>query len=409
MLDLTPLVPSASEPFFVVSPPATSYSVLRLLCHQLNAVGENAFLIHFPPAVVPTHRLPHYVQLQSAVGFEPTLSAPFLTEDVIDYYHQRKIGPVVIYPENLDNPLKVKFFGKYILNRLAKVSATFKEREAFSIPYTTTLANYWGNTHPDRPKPFQPIFVPPTDLSFWTEGQSSDRSATCYFAETLKTIHHQEPHGIPIGSIEIKSTEQMTKAEIRSVFQRSKAFYCYEDSALAVAAALCGCPTVFVANEYFSGEPAAAVETEFCGWCRSDDYEVLERARLSISRMRPTLQSHANAFPALVKDMAARAKDLVRQHDYSGTISYPYKPKLVFFERDISFDDSVVPPPEELNEMNVRFGADRSSGVAIRPDIIRDIAREVWFERQRWGFFYKLGKRLSRIGRHLKSRFASVS
>ena len=53
----------------------------------------------------------------------------------------------------------------------------------------------------------------------------------------------------------------MTREEVRDLFWKTEAFYCYEDSALAIEAQLCGCPTVFVANEFFYGTPLASFET----------------------------------------------------------------------------------------------------------------------------------------------------
>jgi len=402
MAEQTSLIPPSTEPFFIVTPPAARYSagvtVLHLLCHYLNMAGESAFVVHFPPSAVPTRRLPHYAQFQSLGEIEPTLLTPILTEEVVDYYHQRKLTPIVIYPEVFDNPLNVKFFGRYILNYPGKLNTSYREREAFSIPYAETLGLYCREHYSDHPKPLEPLFVPTTDLTFWTGNAAPDRSATCYYAGKLKEIHGQKPLGVQSASIEIKrSSKEMNREEIRAIFLRSKAFYCYEDTALAIEAALCGCPTVFVANDHFSGIPLAAIETQSAGWCISDDLTELEKARIATSQMRSILQSHMNAFPALVKNVALKAKTLAREHKYSGTISYPYKSKLVFFDSDISFDESTVPEPEDLGELTPQFDAKNSLGAVLRADIIHDIAREVWYERQRWGIFYKLAKKIGAI------------
>ncbi|VVB47687.1 protein of unknown function [Beijerinckiaceae bacterium RH AL1] len=56
------LIPPLSNPFFIVSPPLARISagvtVLHLLCHYLNRLGEAAYIVHYPPEPVTLRTLP---------------------------------------------------------------------------------------------------------------------------------------------------------------------------------------------------------------------------------------------------------------------------------------------------------------------------------------------------------------
>src|SRR5882757_8998870 len=104
------LVPLADHPFFIVTPPYTRVSagvtVLHLLCHYLNRLGNAAFIVHYPPETAPISSLPSYANLQVQKEFPGGMLAPLITQDVLDFYDERKLTPIVLYPEVYDNPLQ---------------------------------------------------------------------------------------------------------------------------------------------------------------------------------------------------------------------------------------------------------------------------------------------------------------
>lgn len=353
------LVPKATYPFLIVSPPYTRASagvtVLHLLCHYLNRSGESAFILQYPPECIPIRSLPSYATLQAQPEFPGGMLAPPVTQDVLEFYDQQQLTPIVIYPEFFDNPFKARFFGRYILNCPGKFDTTYEEREQFAVAYTKLLAEHCTDAYPEHPPITDVLFMPTADLDFWnTTGAAAKRRGTCHYAGTMQNILNKRPDNLPTdnlpankvpdGSIEILRGRHMSRLQIRELFWRSEAFYCYEDTALAIEARLCGCPTVFVPHEHFSGIGVASDELGTNGSCLAGEVGGLERAKATIGIVEPTIRSHIASAPAHIAELAAKWKALAAAQAYQGTIICPLEPRIVFFDRSpttvIGFDTS---------------------------------------------------------------------
>lgn len=349
----TSALPKPDNPFFIVAPPYTRTSagvtVLHLLCHYLNLCGESAFIVQYPPEQMPIRSLPAYVSAQGGKEFPGGMIAPLITQDVLDYFDSLQLTPVVIYPEVFDNPLSAPFFGRYILNYPGKLNTKYQQRENFSLAYTRVLAEYCAKEYPLHPAVEDVWFVPTADLEFWNmSGAQKVRSGTCFYAGKMKSILGFMPLDVPSGSVEILRSRAMSREQIRNIFWKSEAFYCYEDTALAIEAQLCGCPTVFVKNKQFSGDPLASIELGQDGSCKLDEQWGLQRAKASIEAFTPRIMGYIDAAPKQVAPMAKKWKTMAKEHLYQGTIRYPLEPRLVFFDRKwtpaSSFvDDDLLP------------------------------------------------------------------
>lgn len=290
----------------------------------------------------------------------------------------------------------MEFFGRFILNYPGKLNTAYVEHEAFAVSYSRTLANYCETTYTDRAAPLRVLFLPTCDLNYWVPDDTATRSGTCYYAGKLRHIHGGAPEGLPYECREIKRASEMSKAEVRRIFQQSTAFYCYEDTALAIEAILCGCPTVFVPNRYFDGKPLAAEELGNAGWCIATDTDGLDQATKSVGQFRARVATSIAAAPQAISAFALEAKLRVAQQPYAGTIKYPYEPKMVFFDKQSLSGSAEEPEPALLKNELLPEPPPRDDDprVALRPDVIRAIATEVWFEHQRWSFFHRLRRRL---------------
>jgi len=356
----TSLIPRVSNPFFIVTPPyarvSAGVTVLHLLCHYLNLAGETAYILHYPPQEGPIRSLPNYATLQMQPEIPAGMLAPLITQDVLEFYDKAQITPIVIYPEVFDNPLNAKFFGRFILNYPGKLNSRYQQREKFALAYTKVLADHCTNEYPDHPAITDVLFVPTSDFEFWNlRGAREVRSGTCYYAGKLREIHKTEPKNVPEGSVEILRSQHMSRSEVRDLFWKSELFYCYEDTALALEAILCGCPTVFVPNEFFTGDPLAINETGKDGLCRLDEPSGIDRARKTIGNSEAILKSYIRQVPGQIASLAQKWRSLAAAVEYQGTISYPFEPRMVFFSRalapqmddqdhdDFSLDDGARP------------------------------------------------------------------
>lgn len=332
------IVPKVGHPFFIVAPAYTRASagitVLHLLCHYLNLLGESAFIVRYPPQWSAIRSLPSYCTLVEQTEFPGGMLAPILTRNALEFYHEKRLTPIVIYPEVYDNPLKAHFFGRYILNFPGKIASKYNEHENFSFAYTKTLADASTAEYPDRPPTADVLFVPTCDLEFWnTKGASAQRSGTCYYCAKLRDVHGERPENVPEGSIEILRDSSMSREHIRELFWNSEAFYCYEDTALIIEATLCGCPTVHVPNRHYSGSTLAQNEFGNDGSCLIGDADGLVRARNTIGNVGETMRRHIGLTPSHIARLAAKWKAMAAAQEYRGTISPPLETLLVYFDQ----------------------------------------------------------------------------
>jgi hypothetical protein len=325
------MMPEIRNPFFIVAPAyrrgSAGVTVLYLLCHYLNRAGESAYIVRYLPEPVPDDRLPDGVFLQVQNEFPAGMLAPPITQEVLTFYDQRRLTPIVIYPEIFDNPLNAGFFGRYILNYPGKLAQSYVEDSHFDIAYSRVLADHCATATrvPDV------LFMPTCDLEFWSGNPEAERGGACHYAARLRAAGALDPATLPAGSIEILPSDQMTRLEIREIFRRSEAFYCFEDTALAIEAQLCGCPTVFVQNEIFSATIMTVAELGTDGYCFAGDAAGFARAKATVGSLRPILEGHIAGAPGRIAGLAAKWRALALQQEYRGTITYPFEPRLVLF------------------------------------------------------------------------------
>jgi len=322
------MMPPIKNPFYIAAPSfrqsSAGVTVLYLLCHFLNLAGEAAYILHYLPETAPDGRLPPNISLQHQKEFPAGLLAPLVTQDVLDFYHHRQLTPVVIYPEIFDNPLNAGFFGRYLLNYPGKLAARYEQPADFEIGYSKTLAGHCTAAIADT------LFIPTCDLTFWTS-TAAERSGACHYAARIQAAG-MAPAMLPAGSTEILPSPHMSRSEIREIFRHSEAFYCYEDTALAIEAQLCGCPTVFVPNPLFACEILTEAELGTDGYCMAGDPAALRRAQATAGNLRATLAAHIAAVPGQIATLGAKWRALATQRDYRGPLTYPFEPRLVLFD-----------------------------------------------------------------------------
>ncbi|MDH1630680.1 hypothetical protein [Pseudomonas mosselii] len=369
------IIPAEKNPFYIVTPPYTKVSAgvttLHLLCHYLNLAGESAYIVQYPAAQVPIRSLPGYVTLQGQSEFPGGMIVPPLTQDIVDHYHSRKLTPIVVYPEVFDNPLKASFFGRFILNYPGKLNTKYKEPENFGVAYAKTLAEFCATEYPDHPRIDDILFVPTVDLAFWRLPDTElTREGSCFYAGKLKGIHGETPENVPTGAIEILRSDKMTTAEVRDLFWRSEIFYCYEDTALAIEAILCGCPTVFVRNKYFAGPPLAAHETGQFGWCMLDEDGGIERARATVGKLSEHISSYLNSIPSQIAVLGQNWRAQANARPYAGTIDLPLKPRIMLFDQPLPSASSMNDHDEFNTQVTVSGVAGRARKLTEFPRIL---------------------------------------
>ncbi len=260
------------KPYYIYAPPyirtSAGIKVLYILCHHLNLQGYEAYIIQYKKIYYPS----------------PSLYTPILSKEVYNLHRKNKLNPIVIYPETISsNPLNMTNIVRYFLNYPALLGGDKNINPSeINFAYSKLLANYISIPED------QVLFVPASDLSiFKPPGMNTIREGSCFYAGKYKYFHGGKLFEITKKSKEIirGDINEPTPTEIAKIFQQSEIFYCYEDSALAIEAVLCGCPTVYLSNVFFNkGKPIAHFEIGEEGFAYRNDDQLIQRARNTVSQ-----------------------------------------------------------------------------------------------------------------------------
>jgi len=268
------------SPYYIYCPPLKVQSagvlVLHKFCHLLNTSGYPAYLV-VDRTLFGRFGYPLFAS-------DSSLIAPQLTlETAVQHFKERKT-PIVVYPESVSgNPLGAGLSVKYLLNYLGLLGGD-RQFDPSSVYFS-----YSAKIAATSPSPENVLFLPVSDPDFFVppENGAAVRRGKCFYAAKYKHFHGQSVGAEVEGATEITrdlSTSQ-SKEELKRLFQKSEFFYCYENSALAIEAALCGCPVVFVPNKYFT-ELIAEVELGKNGFAWGLDPSEIARAKNDVHLFR---------------------------------------------------------------------------------------------------------------------------
>lgn len=289
------------NPYYIYAPRYVQHSagirVLHLLCHWLNRLGERAF-------IVP---LDQHGQLTN-----PDLLTPLLTAELVAHHIAQGRMPIVVYPEVArGNRLNADCVVRYVLNvpGLLGGDQTYPPEEmvwAYSQQLAEMCERCDGVLH--MPVIDQNVFYP-------VDGQV--RSRAVFYAAKFQSDHGQKVFGLPDDAIEITRgrPNSQTPEEIARLFRSAEVFYCFENTALATEAVLCGCPAVFMPSQYLE-KPIALNELGWDGYAWGNDPAELDRARRTVSNGQAnyarTVETFFKQIYQFVDATQARAEEIAR-------------------------------------------------------------------------------------------------
>lgn len=263
---------SCSPAFYLVARSFTETSAgirsMHILCDQLNSFGFEAFLVGVDKPFLTND----------------SLKTQLLTRRIRDQHFKSKRRIISIYDESIQgNPLNSDFYVRWLLNRDGFLAAGNRKKNAKN---SLTFV-YAQEIDPVKPR----LFVNTLNYDFFKNYKKTmPRDLTLFYAGKLKSL------GIsvlkPVGAIEIfrSGPKKQTREELRDLFSQARTLYLAEDSALALEAAICGCPTVHM-TEYFKFGPLSQ-EVGGIGLALSDDATELKSVNLDdefIERYMATL------------------------------------------------------------------------------------------------------------------------
>ncbi len=264
------------HPYYIFCPDYRENSAgvlaLHMLCHALNIAGYEAFVT---------------AQVRS-----PRLKTPLLTPEIEEAHRAAQNTPITVYPEIVSgNPRNAEVVVRYLLNTpghlagdtsYAEHEILFAHRQQF-VPPTMRAETLW---------------IPVSDLRIFNPSgvDAAKRSGSCFY-----TSRYTERGGVlsseTEGFLELSQRNPRSLRELAEIFRRSEFLYSYEPSALCTQAMLCGCPVVYLPNDYMTEFPAEELlGRDGAAWGSSP--EEIQRARDTVGLIFGKYQALAAGFDA---------------------------------------------------------------------------------------------------------------
>lgn len=295
------------NPYYIIAPPYVRTSagvrVLYKLADMINKSGGSAFI----------YLRPHTNHNSAA---SPMDIAPFLTQKTIDYHFANGLTPIVIYPEvakvsKFSAPVRVRYLLNY--DELLFKNDPLTDDD-YLLSYSENIAE---KITVDLPK--QTLFLPVSDPVFYSPPTKNiKREGACFYAGKFKYSFKGKTFPITDGLLEITRDlpTSQTPEDIRNLFQKCEYFYCYEDSALALEAMLCGCPTIFLPNKYFQ-KTIGSQEIAGLGYAWGTEPEQIEHAKTTVHLLRQRYLELLDNCQITVSEFIYNTQKIAQQTPYT--------------------------------------------------------------------------------------------
>lgn len=309
------------HPYYIHAPHYVQSSAgtraLHLLCHWLNRKGQLAFIVPFQQAGEPVH---------------PDLLTPLLTPGAAAAHVEQKRVPIAVYPEIISgNPLGTNCVVRYVLNIPGHLGGQ-KTYPVEDMVWTysrhlATFCDHWDGV----------LHMPVIDQNVFHPDPDRPRHGSAYYASKFKNDHNQKVFGLPEGAIEITRglPDSQTPEEIARLLQGAETFYCFENTALATEAVLCGCPAVFMPNPFLD-RPIAIEELGWDGYAWGAEPSEVARARASVPQGQENFRKTVGTFFAQLDAFIDMTQDRAGRTPPAAAVPELLTDGLIFNARDIA-------------------------------------------------------------------------
>lgn len=314
-------------PYYIISPPyirtSAGVRVLYKLADLINKAGGSAYIYLRPHA---NH--------ESAAS--PMDIAPFLTQKTIDYHINNGLTPIVIYPETVNvskfsPPVRVRYLLNY--DDLLFENDPLTDDD-YLLSYSKNIEDKITVSLPKLA-----LFLPVSDPVFYCPPPTGTiRQGACFYAGKFKYKFNGKTYPITDGLPEITRDlpTSQTPEEIRKLFQTCEFFYCYEDSALALEAMLCGCPTIFLPNDHFQ-KTLGSQEIAGLGYAWGTEPEQIAHAKATVKQLRERYFEVLSAAQSAVSGFMHQTQRIAEKKTYPTAFLAGIGIPTSFFGRAIDF------------------------------------------------------------------------
>jgi GT2 family glycosyltransferase len=289
------LHPDTRRPYYITAPAyrrsSAGIRVMHLLCHALNRSGEEAYI------------------LTDVVN--PALSTPQLTDAIATRHRQAGREPIAVYPEIVKgNPLKARSVVRYVLNTPGLIGGD-KEYADTELIYA-----YGKSILPPSAPQDNILFLPSVETDIFHDnapGEANRRSGVLIYPGRYSQALTEHPEIASMATV-ITSTWPETRQAMADLFRRSEILYCFESTAVALEAVLCGCAVAVLPSPFFSGHAISGNELGQGGIAFSKDPQDIDRAKRTVGEMQANYQRLENQF-WIKLDQFIAATQAMPQHE----------------------------------------------------------------------------------------------
>ena len=260
---------------------------MHLLCHYLNLIGHEAYLV---PDPFPTE------------GFvtQPGLRTPVLTTEIAKAHEAARRDPIAVYAEGgLHNKLICRRVIRYMMN----MPGARGGNEAAAIAFWADPARrsdfvlrfYDAYLLPNVPS--RVLHVPIVDQTvFRMPLEERPREGFLVYSHRVAVTDEMIPHWAqPFTTISM-SNPRMPE-ELAPLYQRARGLVVFEGTGSVLDAQMCGCPVVGIPNEQFRrNESSGHFGNAGFGW--GTDIAELEWAERTLGIFQRNYRAHVQAFPS---------------------------------------------------------------------------------------------------------------
>ena len=254
------------RPYYIDAPAyrrtSAGIRVMHLLCHALNCAGEEAYL---------------YPTLTN-----PLLNTPLLTPETMLAHDRSGRKPITVYPEVVSgNPRQSSSVVRYVLNKAGLLGGNT------AFPPEELVFAYGRNVLPSGVDPSHILFLPPIDTQVFNNlnnPHDTDRKGILFYPGRYQLAASEHPDLFRDATV-ITSSWPESPVELATLFRRSELVYCFESTAIALEATLCGCAAVILPSPLFDGALLSENEIGRHGIAVGNDSNELALARQTVGQM----------------------------------------------------------------------------------------------------------------------------
>lgn len=300
-----------TSPYYIYAPKYQSNSAGRLVLYKLYDELKNKGF-----------------EVYSILKTPCNLDIPRLTNKIINDHFKEKRQPITVYPETtLGNPLCAEFTVRYLLCHNSYFGPDLKNHIT-NLTYFYSKELIYDNTMPPNI-----LFIPVVNQSiFYKLKKEQKRSGSCYAALKYKYIFNQKVFDLPDNCIEITRglKNSQTPNEITQLFRSKEYFYCFDNSALALEATLCGCIAILMPNPYLKSAIARTELNDLPGIAWGNTKEEIQKAKETIYLSEENYKKAIALSEKQLNKFITNTQDKAKEKPYNRKVKLKPIDRLVF-------------------------------------------------------------------------------